>query len=82
MSGYLELAKKFVEETPPKAPEAALTERRDRRLEERILGKFSHPGRRLLSRGTGSAPVTKTRGCPRGVIYPGGIPRGRVVADA
>jgi hypothetical protein len=34
MSSYLELAKNVVEETPPKAPEAALTERRDRRLEE------------------------------------------------
>jgi hypothetical protein len=33
MSSYLELAKKVAEETPPKAPETALTQRRNRKLE-------------------------------------------------
>jgi hypothetical protein len=34
MSGYLEFAKRVAEETPPKTPETALTERRNSKLEE------------------------------------------------
>jgi hypothetical protein len=49
MSGYLELAKKIVEETPHEAPEPVLAQGKERRLEEAsrrglIVKRSKEPG--------------------------------------